>query len=184
MLKNKLIMCQVIMHGFKNITPMKLKISNLLFLIFLLGISVLQASSQIVSLDLKKWDGTDKSIELSILRKITFSGTDMILNYQSGNPENIATSVIRKLMFYTFTDVKNVIENNNVLQLFPNPSVDYISLKNSQNKALDISIYSIGGSQIMSFSRLNSNDQIDIRGLSRGVYLIKANDKVLKFIKL
>ena len=164
---------------------MKYKLSRKLLLVFVLASIVLQVSSQTVSLDLKNWDGTAKSIELSTLRKITFSGTDMILNYKSGNTESIATSGIRKLVFGTFTDVKNVIEDNkNVLLLFPNPSVDYISLKNTQNQAMDISIYSAGGSQIMSFSLLNSNDQIDIRGLFRGVYLIKANDKVLKFIKL
>ncbi len=109
----------------------------------------------------------------------------MILNYQSGNTENVATSAIRRLMFNFYSDVNDiVVAKNNSLELFPNPAVDYISLKNNQNEALNISVFSISGNQIMSLHVANSSSKIDVHSLSKGIYFVKTKYKVLKFIKL
>lgn len=158
-----------------------MKFKTLLLILF--GISIMQIQSQTSSLELKKWDGTDKSIELNTLRKITFSGSNLILNYQTGSTESIVTSDIRKFTFGSFTGVDEILASNE-LCIFPNPSSDYIILKNVSEGELNISIYSINGTLIMNANLSDVNQQIDVRQLTKGIYLIKTNAKVLKFIKL
>ena len=156
---------------------------KLLLLIFI-GLSGKQIQSQTISLEVKKWDGSNNSISLNTLRKITFSSGTTILNYQSGTNVSVVTSDIRKFMFSSFTGIDDIIFDANKLYLFPNPSTDYISLRNLSGNELNIAIYSINGTELLNSKISNINQQIDIRQLNKGIYLLKVNSKMLKFIKL
>jgi len=155
-----------------------------LILIILVGISSMQIQSQTISLDLNKWDGTNKSIALNTLQKITFSGSNLVLNYQTGNTESIATSDISKLVFSSPTGFNDILMASNQLCVFPNPSTDYIRLKNLPEGEITITIYSISGTELLNSKLSNANQQIDVRQLKKGIYLVKLNANVLKFIKL
>jgi hypothetical protein len=147
-------------------------------------VSVLSAQSKSVALDIKKWDGSDKIIDLNSLRKITFAGGNLVLNYQSGSTESVVTSSVRKLVFASITGVNDVSVENNALLVFPNPGVDFISLKNVSAGVKNIGVYSICGIQVMNLQHYSNNDRIDISGLTKGIYIIKVNNQALKFTKL
>ena len=108
----------------------------------------------------------------------------MILNYQTGSSESIITTDIRKLSFSSFTGVDDILVADNKLCIFPNPCTDFISLKNLTESELNISIYSISGIELLHSKLANVNQQIDIRQLNKGIYLVKVNSNILKFIKL
>jgi hypothetical protein len=161
---------------------MKLKFTSLLFLFVLLGISVMHLQAQSLSLNIKQTDNTEKSIQLSALKKITFSGTDMTLNYQAGTIENIGISLIQKIVFGPFTALSNTLVDDTSLAVYPNPSFDFIILKNLPENSANIAVYSINGTEIMNLSA--PTQKIDVSHLVKGVYLIKVNNQVSKFIKL
>jgi|GEM_PF-284616 len=163
---------------------MKFNLTRLLFLVCLFGISVMHVQSQTIFLDIKKWDDTQKSSELSTLRKMTFSGTNLILNYLTGINETVETSSIRKMVFSSFTGIESNMEDAHAIQIYPNPSTDYIFLKNLPEGDASIDVYSINGIQIMNQRLHSANEQIDLSRLSKGIYFIKVNTKVLKFTKL
>jgi hypothetical protein len=162
---------------------MRLKITSALFLIILfVGIGSLQVQSQNLSLNIKKTDATERNVQLSLLKKITFVGTDMVLNYQAGNTENVAFSLIQKITFSPFTALSSTFENESTLVVYPNPSSGYIYLKNMPELFTRIAIYSISGIQVVN-SRL-TDKKIDISQLEKGIYFIKINNQVSKFSKL
>lgn len=162
---------------------MRLKITPvLLLIIFLIGIGTLRVQSQNFSLNIKKADNTEKNIQLNLLKKITFSGTDMVLNYQAGITENVAVSTIQKVTFSPFTALSSTFEDENILSVYPNPSSEYICLKNAPESMTSIRIYSISGIQVMNLPL--TNNRIDVSQLAKGIYLIKVNNQVSKFTKL
>jgi len=163
---------------------MKFKLFRTLFLSVILGMNIMPVKSQTVFLDIKKWDGADKKIELSALNKITFSNTDLILNYLAGTNENVATSSIQSLVFSTTTGFNKILEDKKTLLIYPNPSNDFISLKNVPETEVNITIYTVSGNQIMSFHNYSANELINISHLNKGIYIIKVNNQALKFTKL
>lgn len=163
---------------------MRTKLLWTLSLFVVLGINVLPVQSQTFFLDIKKWDSVDQKIQLNALNRITFSNTDLILNYLAGTNDNIATSSIQSIIFGTNTGIKNIQVDKNTLSIYPNPSNDFIFLKNGLETNVNISIYSVSGYQIMSLQNYSVNDPINISQLNKGIYIIKINNKALKLSKL
>jgi hypothetical protein len=155
---------------------------KLILIILFVGIVSLQLNSQNVFLNLKKADHTEKNIQLSLLKKITFVGTDLVLNYQSGSTENVTVSTIQKVTFSSYTALSNTFEDDNTFSVYPNPSSEYIYLNNAPTGMTSVSIYSISGIQVMNLILVDK--KIDISQLAKGIYLIKVNNQVSKFTKL
>lgn len=163
---------------------MKDKLFFALFLFALFGTGVMNVQSQTVSLEIKKWDNSNISIDVNSLRKITFESGNVILNYQTGNVDNVQTSSIRKLVFTSVTGINNLHVDGNSMFVYPNPGIDYISLKNLPAGDLSVAIYTLCGNQVMNLLHYSNTDQINISELTKGVYIIKVNNQALKFLKL
>lgn len=167
-----------------NTTKMKAKLCRTLSLLVILGINILPVKSQTVFLDIRKWSGDNQKIELKALNKITFSSNDLVLNYFSGTNENIATSLIQNIVFSKATGFKDVNADKSTVLVYPNPSNDFITIKNTPEIEVNITIYSISGIQIMSLQSYSVNEPINISHLNKGIYILKVNNKTLKFTKL
>ena len=64
------------------------------------------------------------------------------------------------------------------LQIYPDPAKDYIIIKSTNNNEIinDISIYSIDGRNILSDSKINSEQlRVDFPDMQSGIYLIQIN---------
>lgn len=153
------------------------KISLILF--FTLGVINLNAQNVINIINL---NGVEKTITLNTLSKITFSGTNMIFNYQNGTNESMAFSTINKMLFATPT-VLNDIKIEDKMILYPNPASDKLYLKNVNDENLNISIFSISGLQLLKITALKSSEPIDISSLPKGFFVLKINDQAIKFTK-
>lgn len=77
------------------------------------------------------------------------------------------------------TSINNLAENEDNVQIFPNPTQSFLSL-NAQSDISDIKIFNTLG-QVMMISSLTTNPTIDVSGLVKGLYYISFihNEKVV-----
>lgn len=162
---------------------MKKKSTHIL-IFCVLAVCVQFANSQSVSMQILKWDSSGKSLEISALNKLTFSGSNLVLNYTDTSNEDFQLSSIRKIIFNSSTGFTNNLMQNDAVQVYPNPASDFISIKKADTNITNLKIFTLNGVVIFSKNNLTENDKIDVRHLLRGFYLIKINDKVIKFTKL
>jgi hypothetical protein len=83
--------------------------------------------------------------------------------------------------------IPEIVENNDNVMIYPNPSNNLIFIKGAEPGAI-CNIYTIRGEQIKSTVLYQSLQSIDIAGLQAGVYIMqiqsKKNVEVKKFVKL
>ena len=132
---------------------------------------------------IKYYMGTEQGFNVSASGKLYFSGDNLLVKSEANSTEtSIPVSIIQKI---TFTDevlaTQNVGLNKSNLQLYPNPSTDYIRIK-SEAKSLVVKIYNLEGKLVVS-GTYKSDEDINVSKLNAGVYLVQANGVTLKFIK-
>ena len=74
---------------------------------------------------------------------------------------------------------KNVTPNN--IKIWPNPTTEVLNISANENSKF--LIYDYSGKLCMSGILLSNNSQINISDLKSGLYIIKINNKTIKFIK-
>ncbi len=79
--------------------------------------------------------------------------------------------------------VSSIEKNINNLNLFPNPSSDYISLDLGGLEVADLSIYDMIGNKIMTIPNYSNKTEIDVSNLIIGTYFLNFNFQTYKFIK-
>ena len=163
--------------------PMKKKLHSIFLIFALFGIGILNIQSQSVSLDIKKWDGSETTIDINSLKKITFGNGNLMLTYTTGNVDNVTTSTIRKMVFSSITRIGQPEADNTGMLVYPNPGNDFIALRNVPANVNEVMIYSVCGT-LMLKSGFFGNGRIDISGLTKGIYIIKAGNQAFKFTKL
>lgn len=141
--------------------------------------SVLSGHSQ--NLNIVKTDGTVQNLKLADLRKITFSGQLVVFGLQSGASQNVGMSDISKFTFENTTAVDD-LTNVSELQLYPNPVRSKLYLKSGQLSSSCVSVLNLSG--ILVASLLIDNNSIDVSQLSPGIYFIRIDNALQKFIKL
>ena len=63
------------------------------------------------------------------------------------------------------------------LGIVPNPANDFITL-NLQDEIINkIEVYNVMGKKVKQFTNLSDNFPISVSDLSKGMYLVKVNDK-------
>jgi hypothetical protein len=148
-----------------------------------LGMSVVYGQSS-GNLQLVLTNGTQQSTPLSSIKKITFSGTTMILNYSDGTQGLFASSEVQKLLFSSATATQTVLDDVKTLSVYPNPASDFIKLNNAPTGTNTVVIYRLDGAVLLTAQLNESNQQINITTLAKGFYLLKVNNQALKFMKL
>ena len=107
----------------------------------------------------------------------------MAKNTGNSTKDNAITGV-KKAFF------RNVVSNNEVekfnLQLFPNPTSQFITISDDKDYPIECSIYSVGG-QFISTIHTKTNTKINIEQLQTGSYSLfiqsNTNSLVKNFIK-
>ena len=104
--------------------------------------------------------------------------------------EYLQEAGIYKIKIDDITDVKNEEENLSGNPIFPNPTSDKLTLSQIPDGTVSYEIFDIFGVRILSTKSLwdtpqEWNLEIDVSGLTPGVYFLKLNkQKPVKFIKL
>ncbi|MFT3753372.1 MAG: T9SS type A sorting domain-containing protein [Paludibacter sp.] len=163
---------------------MKFKRLHTLLFLVLVEILFVSVQSQTVSLTIKNWDGTDKNVELSLLKKMAFSGTNLVLSYLNGGDESITVSTVHKMFFGSYTNVNEISDNNKSVSIYPNPSSGYIYLKHVMENSTHATVYNVNGVAVMTVNLSSGTEKIDVNALSKGIYFVKINSQVFKFTRL
>jgi hypothetical protein len=157
-----------------------------LLTIFLLiagmGISMVKAQS----LAIKMKDGTEQTIGLNSLEKVTFSTSNLQINLTTGKTESYNLSKIRKINFESIpTGVEdiNVNGSSQKLSFYPNPVESLIYFRNISTDNSLIKIYRMDGAKVLQSRVSSDNNSLDVSGLDKGFYILTVNNQVSKFIK-
>ena len=80
--------------------------------------------------------------------------------------------------------VSNLDKNN--FKIHPNPATNFLHITTNKEQFLNkqISIYDIFGKIVKQLYIKNTNTIIDISKLEKGIYFIKSNESVVKFVKM
>lgn len=159
---------------------MKTHIYLIAFLCFVNGVFCLQAqNSLIVNLN----DGSSSNNLLSSLNKVTFSAGNMNVINKDASANSYVISTIRNMNFGVYSGVYDVSENQSTLSVYPVPACDFINIKNAPEGQLRVVIFSLEGTVLKNCVMSDSSQPIDISSLNRGLYLLRVNDKTIKFTK-
>jgi len=88
------------------------------------------------------------------------------------NPSIIGVNVSLIRNCYPYNVSVNEIESKKLLNIFPNPAIDFISIESDEN--LTIEIYNLMGIKIMTKSIIDRSNRLDISGLPEGIYFYYA----------
>lgn len=159
---------------------MKTHIYLIAFLFFVSGVFCLQAqNSLIVSLN----DGSSSSNLLSSLNRVTFSAGNMNVIKKDASANSYAISNIRNMNFGVYSDVYDVSENQSTLSVYPVPACDFINIKNAPEGQLRVVIFSLDGTILKNCVMSDGSQPIDVSCFKCGLYLLRVNDKTIKFTK-
>jgi hypothetical protein len=84
-------------------------------------------------------------------------------------------------LFGTISGIKNL--NQRTFSVYPNPVSNELILDNIPNKSV-ISVFSTEGKLLKVINPTDQHIEILVSDLPAGVYLLKINDSICKFIKL
>jgi hypothetical protein len=89
------------------------------------------------------------------------------------------------ILFFDYNEVATKIENKvveNIVKVAPNPAQGFIYLLGKNNQIQTATIYDAVGKVVLR-SIVNSNQSIDVNGLSKGIYFVEAAGQRVKFVK-
>jgi hypothetical protein len=159
---------------------MKEKIRLFLFLLLIgTGISEVNAQSMVI----RAKDGTETVKSLSGLQKFTFNDNNLLLDYTTGSTESYSLSNISKLYFSTGNGNSVITSQTNKISIYPNPTSGQLYVSNIPESSTIATIYRIDGALVLKTEMEAGTNTISVEGLSKGLYLLKINNQVLKFFK-
>ena len=135
------------------------------------------------SLIVKLNNNSQSGYLLSSIDRITFSGGNLVLKNKDAATSSIILSDIDLLHFGIYSGVSELTANESSMQIYPNPACNYIQLKNAPKGQIHIVVFRLDGGILINKNLSDSNECINICNLSNGIYLLKVNNKTLKFTK-
>jgi len=135
------------------------------------------------SLIIKLINGSETGTLLSSLDRITFSDGNVIFKNMDDSSNSFMISDISKWTFGLFSGITDIIPDNTMMGVYPNPGKNFIKLKNVPEGKLNIKIIRLDGAVLMDKQLLDKNQPIDISNLANGLYLLKVNNTTIKFTK-
>jgi len=156
-----------------------------LHIVFILAVCFASTSLSTAqnSLIFRMNDGTGKGIAVSNLNKITFSAGNMVVRKTDASTENFVIANIQKMLFGIYSDVSDIKAEGTTLAVYPCPASNFIQLKNAPTGELNLTVFSMHGALLITQKLTSSSQQLDIHQLPNGLYLLKVNNALLKFVK-
>jgi hypothetical protein len=115
-------------------------------------------------------------------------GNDTVPLVGFQNPQNIVGAELNldAVFFYRKPASGNRINPNpadieNALSVYPNPAAHTLRIRGIDGSVVAVRIFDLTGKTVL--SRTLSEGEIDIAGLSRGVYFLRVKNRTVKFIK-
>lgn len=154
-----------------------------LFFHLIISLFVLsQLNAQTYKLNVRTNFDQNELISLADIDKIFFQDNDVFLDLATSESKSFNMNNML-VMNFEFMTLNRSVNEDEVIRFFPNPTKDFLYIKDNKKNPLLISIYSITGEMVYKVVQ-NANLPIDVRSLAEGIYIIKLNDKSFRFVKL
>lgn len=136
-------------------------------------------------LGVKFQDGTLETREIMLLENLMFPDGLFQVTFINGSTESYDLSTVKTLYFSQFPTAtgEQVETGDRAISVYPNPASDRIYIRNIPETAAVLAIYSIGGLLVAQHQLTLQSDFFDVSALGTGLYLIKINNQVFKFVK-
>lgn len=121
------------------------------------------------------------------LRKITFTGDIITAEWNDGGSNQYEFSSLQRILFtdangeVTETE-KNIADKGLDLLLYPNPVIETLCLRGVPENA-EVLMCAANGTTIGMFHSTGNTLEANIANVKSGIYFLKVDGKVVKFIK-
>lgn len=132
-------------------------------------------------LRITKTDNSVSNFEVSLLNKVLFNDSTMIIKMNDGSVSNIPVNTIRSFVVRTFTGINEIQERP--LLVYPNPAVSDIHLLNLDSQTHVASVYAVTGQLMLEKPVSAADNTLDVSVLKQGVYVLRLNGQTIKFTK-
>lgn len=156
-------------------------IRYLLFSILLFVAMLLSAQTNVITIRMENNVVTRIGVEK--LQKITFDETTLHLHLKTGEVNGIALAGIRFFNFESVTGLNSTVSNAPNWTVFPGHTKDQLSFSSLPAGTHQVTVVSVSG-QVVHQQRIESAaDVLRLNHLQAGIYLVRINNKSIKFIK-
>lgn len=101
----------------------------------------------------------------------TLTSTDNSPQYGMNTPAYFCMDDVQ--LSNSVTSTKEVVAAPTLFEVYPNPTADFLNLKNLSPAAGVVSLYTLDGRAVLREAVQSSNQQIDVKQLTKGTYMVK-----------
>ena len=158
----------------------KKRISLLFLFIVVAGLTIVRGQSLVLQLT----NGTEETKDILALQKVFFSNENLNINYLNGSSETFAVTNLSKIYFHPLSSSSSTIAGSGkVVSVYPNPAISMLNVKNAPDIEASFTIFRMDGAIVMKSQLVGGGSSIDIASLNSGLYLLKIDNQVVRFIK-
>jgi len=137
-----------------------------LYFLICLCITAGLLNAQVNNLILKFANGTEKSVQLSNMKNITFPTITMLnINVFSGENTAFAISDIQKMCFVNTTGISEIAGGNDITA-YPNPVKEFVNFKNLPIENMNVDVFNLSGIRVVAGKVISTKQLRDVRFLS------------------
>lgn len=153
-------------------------------MLFLLVVMAGLTNARGQSLVLQLTNGTEETKDILALQKVFFADENLNINYRNGSSELFNVTNLSKIYFHPLSSsVTTIAGTGKVISVYPNPAISTLNVKNVSNGEASFTIFRMDGAIVMKSQLVSGNSSIDIASLNGGLYLLKIDNQVVRFIK-
>lgn len=155
---------------------------RLLFLfITLLTLTTASGQQKVISIRMENDEVT--RIGVDQLQKITFDDTSLRIHLKSGEINGIPLADIRFFSFESVTGINSTVSTASNWTVYPTQVKDQLTFKSLPEGSYLATILSVSG-QVVHQQRISSSSEIlQLGHLRPGLYVVRIDNRALKFIK-
>lgn len=158
----------------------KKRISLLFLFIVVAGLTIVRGQSLVLQLT----NGTEETKDILALQKVFFSDENLNINYLNGSSDAFKITNLSKIYFHPLSSsVTSIAGTGKVISVYPNPAISTLNVRNAPDTEASFAIFRLDGVIIMESQLVEGNSSIDIASLNSGLYLLKIDNQVVRFIK-
>lgn len=129
--------------------------------------------------------GNNQTVNLNKIGKITFLDGKMDLDGKESGVTSYVLSEIANITFEATKTPASGIEEGvttKELSIYPNPAMDAVRLRGLEEASM-VTVYTVAGNVVMHLE-VFPDESIHVAGLPKGLYLLRVNNRTIKFSKL
>jgi len=155
---------------------MKKKILFLGLALLMAGQLMIAQSYQMVTLSA---NGTEATYPVSDVQQVVFASNSMTVKMKEGADASSITCIK-----FTESTATGIIDqkSESAISVFPNPVTDMLSVSGVKKDAI-IYLYNMNGALLQTVTSQENATNINVSSLQQGIYLLRINNLIIKFIK-